>query len=40
MPGEPLVRAALGQLYLGTDGDFVSEMANGSMYIVGGENSE
>ena len=36
MPGEPLVRAALGQLYLGIDDDF----ANGSMYIVSGENNE
>jgi hypothetical protein len=40
MPGEPLVRAALGQLYLGIDDDFASETANGSMYIVRGENSE
>src|SRR5579859_5262747 len=36
MPGEPLVRAALGQLYLGIDDDF----ANGPMYIVRGGNSE
>jgi hypothetical protein len=40
MPGELLVRAALGQLHLGTGGDFASEIANGSMYIVSGENNE
>ena len=41
MPGEPLVQAALGQLYLETGDDFASEIAIGSeMDIVRRENSE